>query len=188
MSSFPSKPAVLLVDGYNIIGYCPRLQMLRDRDSMSTARDQLIEMMANYSAFYDHETELVFDAHYQDRPSLRETITQNLTLCYTQFGQNADSYIERSCALFFREDLRRFEKRMIVATSDRAQWLTAVGYGAEWMSAEKLLVDARQAQAQEKKHRQTQKKSSSRFLANSLDSSIQQKLARLRSELFRDGS
>lgn len=184
----PAKLAVLLVDGYNIIGYCPRLQLLRDRDGLSVAREHLVEMMANYSAFHDHQTELVFDAHYQDRPSLRELITQNLTLYYTQFGQSADSYIERSCALFFREDLRRFEKRMIVATSDRAQWLTAVGYGAEWMSAEKLLVEARQAQAQEKKHRQTPKKSSGRFLANSLDSNVQQKLARLRGELFREGS
>jgi uncharacterized protein len=187
MAALP-KPAVLLIDGYNIIGYCPRLQMLRDRDSLAVARDQLIESMANYSAFYDYDTELIFDAHYQDRPSNREVITRNLTLCYTQFGQSADSYIERSCALFFREDLRRFEKRMIVATSDRAQWLTAVGYGAEWMSADKLLVEARQAEAQAKKHRSIRNKSSGRFLANSLDSTVQQKLAKLRGDLFREGS
>ncbi|MEB3162829.1 MAG: NYN domain-containing protein [Prochlorothrix sp.] len=181
------KPAVLLVDGYNIIGICPKLQKVRDRKGLEEARRQLIEALANYSAFHGHETEIVFDSHYQNTWGSQERVTTHLQVSYTEYGQTADSYIERSCALFFREDLRRFQKRLIVATSDRAQWLTAVGYGAEWMSALRLAQDTGLTQVAARQHHQPTKPSNRRFLSSSIDASSRAKLADLRQSLLQEG-
>ena len=183
----PHHPAVLLVDGYNVIGVVPHLKDFRDRHGLAESRHALAEALTNYSAYHDHETELVFDAQYQGDYGKREALTQHLAVYYTDFGQTADSYIERNCALFFREDIRRFEKRLIVATSDRAQWMTAVGYGAEWMSAEKLAHELGLTQQQVKKQQQQPRPSQQRFLMRSLDPKAQEKLTLLRQHLLEKG-
>ena len=180
------QPAVLLVDGYNIIGCVDHLKHLRDRYGLAESRQALAEGLTNYSAYHDHETELVFDAQYQAHYGKREQLSPQVSVYYTNFGQTADSYIERYCALFFREDLRRFEKRLIVATSDRAQWMTAVGYGAEWMSAQKLGHDLRLTR-QHIHRKQHQRSSSKRFLGQNLDATAQQKLTKLRQQLLQGG-
>ncbi len=180
------KPAVLLVDGYNIIGVVPQLKALRDRHGLSESRHALAEALTNYSAYHDHETELVFDAQYQTHQAKRESITPHLSIYYTDPGQTADSYIERNCAIFFREDIRRFKKRLIVATSDRAQWITAVGYGAEWMSAHKLANELGITQ-QQVQRRQRPSSAQRRLLGNTLKPQTQQKLSHLRQQLFQQG-
>ncbi len=182
----PSSPqAVLLVDGYNIIGTWPSLQALRDGQNLRSARQQLVDTLINYAAFRGYETQLVFDAQYANaaqgrhRHHRHEKMTHTLSVYYTKFGETADSFIEKSCSRF-RQDIRRFEQRLIVATSDRAQQLTVVGYGAECMSAAQLAADvdlARQQQAS--KQRQT-RRSTNRLLANRLDPQVRQHLARLR--------
>lgn len=178
-----TSEAILFVDGYNIIGAWPELIELRDRQSLDVARTQLAESLANYSAYQGFETLLVFDAYGQRQTHHSERFTQHLSIHYTSFGQTADSYIEISCAKF-RNDLRKFEKRLIVATSDRAQQLTVIGYGAEWMSAAQLGMDV-QLSEQKVKHRQKpQKQSKQRFLSKSLNPDMQAKLAKLRSNLM----
>ena len=81
---------------------------------------------------------VVFDAQYQNTPSNREIITDFLTVHYTDFGQTADTYIEKTCASLRHQIAQSLLSRMIVATSDRAQQLTVQGYGAEWLSAHQL--------------------------------------------------
>ncbi|NET40294.1 MAG: NYN domain-containing protein, partial [Cyanothece sp. SIO1E1] len=93
-----SFPAVLLVDGYNIVGAWSDLQQIRDRDGLESARRQLVESLTGYSAFQGFDTRIVFDAQYRNTPSDRETVTRNVTICYTDFGQTADTYIEKACA------------------------------------------------------------------------------------------
>jgi uncharacterized protein len=178
MSPYVSQ-AVLLVDGYNIIGLWPRLREKRDRDELETARRELIEVLVNYSAVQDFEARLVFDAQYRDTPSVKEIITKNLSVHYTDFGQTADTYIEKSCANL-RYELRSLKRRMIVATSDRAQQLTVVGYGAEWMSADQLAADVESTARRSERQQKSRKQTASRFLANSLDAESQQRLAKLR--------
>ena len=178
-----TSQAILLVDGYNVIGAWPELIQLRDTQGLDFARSQLAETLANYSAYKGFETRLVFDAYGQPQTHRSEKFTQHLSIHYTSYGQAADSYIEISCAKF-RNDIRKFEKRLIVATSDRAQRLTVVGYGAEWMSATQLGSDVHLS-VQKVKHRQKpQKRSKQRFLSKSLNPEIQAKLAKLRSNLM----
>jgi len=180
MSTYVSQ-AVLLVDGYNIIGLWPRLREKRDRDELETARRELIEVLVNYSAVQDFEARLVFDAHYRDTPGVKEIITKNLSVYYTDFGQTADTYIEKCCASLRYELLSvKGKSRMIVATSDRAQQLTVVGYGAEWMSAEQLAADVEATARRSERQHKSRKHNSSRFLANSLDPESQKRLAKLR--------
>ena len=171
--------AVLLVDGYNMVGAWPRLKQLRDQVSLEAARDQLTELLANYSAFKGFETWLVFDAYGQRTPKAQAQVTPHLSLHYTAFGQTADAYIERSCAQF-RNDIRKFQQRLIVATSDRAQKRTVVGYGAEWISALRLASEVQHSTSSVKRRQKPAKQNRGRFLSNSLHPDAQAKLAKLR--------
>ncbi|MGD1908632.1 MAG: NYN domain-containing protein [Leptolyngbyaceae cyanobacterium] len=171
----PDYLATLCVDGYNIVGSWPELTQLRDQGDLAAARDRLMELMVNYSAYQQFQTHLVFDAYAQANPAAVETVTTHLSVHYTDAGQTADSYIERYCARW-----RSNPGRLIVATSDRAQQLTAMGYGAEWMSAQQLNADVLATTRQHRRQRRTQAKGSQRFLAHSLSPEAQVRLQKMR--------
>lgn len=189
-----SPKAVLLVDGYNIIGSWASLKHIRDTEGLEASRWALIEDLINYSALQGFSTQIVFDAHYQNTCAHQETITENLSVYYTNFCETADTYIEKVCANS-RQCLRRvpqdttnnskvlngfYLSRLIVATSDRAQQLTVVGYGAEWMSASQLSYEITATVERAKRNHKPQKQSNSRFLSSSLDPKARQRLAELR--------
>jgi hypothetical protein len=175
----PPQQAVLLVDGYNVIGAWSCLKKTQAHNGLEAARQELVEALINYSAFLGYQTQVVFDAHAQNTPVSSEAFTTHLSVCYTDFGQTADSYIEKFCASF-RFSLYRSSQRLIVATSDRAQQLTVVGYGAEWMSAQQLASDIELTARRAARRHRPQKQSRSRFLFNSLDAQAQQRLAEWR--------
>lgn len=177
--SRPQSQAILLVDGYNIIGAWSNLKHHRDRHGLESARWQLIETLINYSSFQGFQTQVVFDAHYQNTPNHREDIAQHLTVYYTSFGQTADSFIEISCAKF-REDIRKFDHRLIVATSDRAMQLTVTGYGAQCMSATQLAGEIESITHQVRRKQKVANKPTSRFLSKCLDPAAQARLTQLR--------
>jgi predicted RNA-binding protein with PIN domain len=171
--------AILLVDGYNMIGVWPLLRTKQEGEGMEEARRTLVETLVNYSAFEGLDARVVFDAHYQNTPSVVETVTRNLSVHYTDYGQTADTYIEKICATLAHQ-LRLSRRRLIVATSDRAHQLTVIGYGAEWMSALQLAHDVESTARRRQRRHKSNKQSSSRFLANSLDAESQKRLAMLR--------
>lgn len=171
--------ALFLVDGYNVVGAWADLKQLRDRDGLEAARRCLIESLTGYSAYQGFDTQIVFDAQYRDSSGSKEVITTNVSVYYTDFGQTADTYIEKACA-DFRHDLRKFHQRLIVATSDRAQQLTVKGYGAEWMSAQRLAAEVDAVVRRVQRQQKPSKKPAGRFLAHTLDPIAQQRLARLR--------
>lgn len=171
--------AVLLVDGYNVVGQWHELKLVRDREGLEESRRQLIEILTNYSAFHDFDTRIIFDAQYREDSGAREVITRNLSVHFTQFGQTADSYIEKACAAF-RNDIRKFHQRLIVATNDRAQQLTVIGYGAEWLSTERLAHEVA-AVVRRVRHRQKPKKqTTTRLLGHSLHPDAKKRLSDLR--------
>jgi uncharacterized protein len=176
-----TSQAILFVDGYNIIGAWMSLQMMRDRHGLEAARQELVEALASYSAFEGLETYVVFDAQYQDTPGSKEVITGSLTICYTEYRETADTYIERACALF-RKDIRKFDHRLIVATSDRAQQLTVSGYGAELMSADQLRSEVEFSEIKLKSRQKSDRKQqpSSRFLSSAIDPEARKKLMQMR--------
>lgn len=175
----PTLQAVLLVDGYNVVGAWHDLKRIRDRDGLEEARRCLVESLTGYSAFQGFDTQIVFDAQYRDTPGVCEIVTPNVSIHYTDFGQTADTFIEKTCATF-RYDIRKFHQRLIVATSDRAQQLTVTGYGAEWMSADRLAADVEAVVQRVQRKQKPAKKPSGRLLGHSLDPVAKQRLAELR--------
>ena len=173
--------AILLVDGYNIIGDWSDLKKSRDRHGLEAARYELVERLINYTAAVTYRTKVVFDAHYQDTPRSVEEHTNALSVHYTAFAETADTYIEKFCATFNRKKYQQESTRLIVATSDRAQQLTVIGYGAEWLSAPMLAREVSQTESKIKRRtsKQTKKQSSGRFLFNALDPSAQQRLRQM---------
>ncbi len=175
----PKHQAVFLVDGYNVVGAWPDLRQLRDREGLESARRHLTEALVGFSAYQGFDTRLVFDAQYRDCASHREVVTPNVSVYYTDFGQTADTFIEKACAAF-RYDLRKFHQRLIVVTSDRAQQLTVQGYGAELMSTEQLAVEVEAIARRVRLRQKPTQKSSGRFLEHALDPTAKERLARMR--------
>jgi uncharacterized protein len=183
------KQAVLLVDGYNAIGAWTDLHDRAHKRrnplqsgsaaELEAARSALVEALINYSAFEDYRTKVVFDAYSRDMPAYCEEITPNLSIHYTDFLETADTYIEKFCAAF-RHDINYSACRLIVATSDRAQQMTAIGFGAEWISALQLISDIDFSAKRSRRRHHPQKQSSGRFLFNSLDPKAQARLSALR--------
>jgi hypothetical protein len=165
----------LLVDGYNIIGAWPKLGKLRDRHGLEVSRQKLVEALINYSACEGLKTQVVFDAHYQNKPIFSETITDEVSVCYTEFGQTADSYIEKFCA-DFRYQVRQSVTRLIVATSDRTQKLVVTGYGAEWISAQRLIGELESTYKRYQTQKNSRKQPTKFFLFDSLDPKTKQRL------------
>lgn len=176
----PLLRAVLLVDGYNIIGAWPCLKKTRDQAGLEAARWELVESMTSYSAFQGYDTQIVFDAQYHQAASNQEVITEFLSVHYTEFGQTADTYIEKACASLRYQIAQSLINRVIVATSDRAQQLMVQGYGAEWLSAQQLCGQVETTVCQMRHKYKKRQQSKGRFLANSIDAKARQKLAELR--------
>ena len=174
--------AVLMVDGYNAIGNWPALVRIRDRSGLEAARRDLTEALIGYSAFQGMQTQVVFDAQYRASPGSCEALAQSLSVCYTHPGQTADTYIEKACARWCHS-VARSQHRLIVATSDQAQRLTVVGYGAEWMSAQQLVRDVEATTLRIKRKQRSRQRPKSRFLAHSLDREVAEQLAKFRQGL-----
>ncbi|GBF79786.1 NYN domain-containing protein [Aphanothece sacrum] len=170
---------LLLVDGYNIIGSWTCLKKTRDHHGLELARQELIEALINYTAHQGFHTQVVFDSQYQKTPSSLENHSPNLSIYFTAWTQTADTYIEKVCASFFRRIVPS-PPRIIVATSDRDQRLTVVGYGAEWMSAQGLANDVELSTRQVKQKQRSNQRTPGRFLFNCLDSKSQERLAQWR--------
>lgn len=170
--------AILLVDAYNIVGAWQSLSELKEEKGLDAAREALVAALANYSAVQCYETWAVFDAYEQPTRASQEKITPYLSVHYTGYGQTADSYIERACAKF-RNDSRKFTQRLIVATSDSVHRQTAIGYGAEGMSALRLESEVRQVTQRVKRRQKARKKASGRVV-KARDPAIQEQLDRMR--------
>ena len=178
--SSPFPPAVLLVDGYNIIGAWSCLKKTCENVGLEAARNELLEALVSYSAFTGYQTQAVFDAHFQRNCSNEEVVTKLVTAFYTDFGQTADTYIEKLCASLRQKVAQRLLSRVVVATSDRAQQLTVQGYGAEWISAQQLCYEVDTTVCRVRQKYKSRKKTNGRLLANSIDAKSRQRLAELR--------
>ncbi|NJK34121.1 MAG: NYN domain-containing protein [Oscillatoriales cyanobacterium SM2_2_1] len=172
-----AEPPLFLVDGYNMIGAWSDLRRTCQRLGFDAARDRLIEQMINFSAYKEYGTIVVFDAHTQPQPGRCETITAHLSLYFTEPNETADTYIERRCNEYHR-DLLRHRKRLIVATSDRVQQLTAKGFGAECWSAPMLESAVRQVSQAVRQHASRPKTAPT--IGERLKPSVRQQMNQLR--------
>ncbi len=121
---------ILLVDGYNVINQDNSLRKL----PLEIARDKLFDRLIDYTGFKQYEFLLVFDAHMQSTP---ESSDHDGKVIYTQSGETADNYIEKTVRLIYDSEE---EMHIIVATSDGLEQVMIMGY-AERMSSRELIDD-----------------------------------------------
>lgn len=174
-----SSQTILLVDGYNIIGTWNNLKQVRDENGLESARQILLDTLVNYTGYKSLETKVVFDSYYQNTPSYQEKYSDSVSIHYTSYRETADTYIEKYCANFRRKNPHT-STRIMVATSDQAQRHTVVGYGAEWISAQKLAQEVQDTKKRHKRNHRHRSKSQGRFLFASLDAETQQALSQMR--------
>lgn len=122
----------LLVDGYNIVNAWPELYDEVVRVDLGSARDKLIDIMADYSAFTGIFVIIVFDAHQVDKNRRTNYTINGVDVVYTKEGETADHYIEKVADAIGREEKIR------VATSDWIEQQIVMGRGASRISAREL--------------------------------------------------
>ncbi len=131
MEPTPAKKEYLIVDGYNMIFAWEDLAALAKED-LESARRQLMDMLASYSAYKRRETILVFDG-YKVKGNRGERFRQgNLSVVYTKENETGDLYIEAML-----EGIGKNE-RVWVATSDSLIQISALRTGVLRMSAREL--------------------------------------------------
>lgn len=136
------KERLLLVDGYNVLGAWPSASKGR---SMDEARNFLIHQLQDYAGFTGQRVIVVFDAWQGERLSRSQETRGALTVVFTQKGELADHYIERTCdELARRIELGRLEVR--VATSDALEQTVVMARGAIRLSARELIYEIGQSQ------------------------------------------
>lgn len=154
--------AVLLVDGYNMIGFWPELAGLAQID-MQNARDRLLERLANYQAFSGWKVIVVFDAYRI--PGLGKSFAQyKLQIHFTKEKETADECIERLV-----REMTHIRRQIYVATSDLVEQRVIFGQGALRLSARELLVQVEQNEQEVKKRIKEDSAKSSR---NTIDGKL----------------
>lgn len=131
---------VLIVDGYNIIGAWQELQQLKE-ESLSHARDRLVEILAEYQAHYGIKVIVVFDAHYVKGPTSTATAFR-IDIIYTKENETADERIERLVTKH-----KNVENAVYVATSDHLEQRIIFGRGALRKSARELALEVEEMEA-----------------------------------------
>ncbi len=130
------KPAVdvknyLLVDGYNIIFAWDELRALAEVN-IDSARDKLIDIMANYHGYVGGELILVFDAYKVKGGTGSVNEQSGIYVVYTKEAETADAYIEKTTHTLAKKH------RVTVATSDGLEQMIILGHGAMRLSARNL--------------------------------------------------
>lgn len=123
------KEEFLLVDGYNIIFAWKKLKELAEIN-MDSARQALIDILANYRGYRKCRIIAVFDAYRIKGGERHEERQGGVDIVYTKEAETADMYIEKTA----HEKSRDFHVR--VATSDRLEQMIIFGSGAFKVSAE----------------------------------------------------
>ncbi|WP_026583291.1 NYN domain-containing protein [Bacillus sp. J33] len=123
---------ILIVDGYNIIGAWPELRELKDKD-LSSARDRLVEKMAEYQGYSGYKVIVVFDAHYV-KGTEKKFKNSKVEVIFTRNNETADERIEKLAI-----DLSNIKTQIHVATSDYTEQWVIFGQGALRKSARELL-------------------------------------------------
>ena len=118
----------VIVDGYNVIFAWDELKKLAD-DNLENARQKLMDILCNYSAFTKCETVLVFDAYKVAGNKGKRFNYNNIRVVYTKERELGDNYIEKLISEIGKNENVR------VVTSDNLIQLSAVRFGVLRVSA-----------------------------------------------------
>lgn len=129
--SLEERQQYVLVDGYNVIFAWDDLKQLALED-LEEARNKLMHVLSNYSAFTKNKVVLVFDAYrVQGNPGKRFQYN-NINVVFTKERELGDVYISKLIS-----EIGKNEKVRVV-TSDNLIQLSAVQFGVLRMSAQEF--------------------------------------------------
>ncbi|XP_024959440.1 uncharacterized protein LOC112500263 isoform X2 [Cynara cardunculus var. scolymus] len=126
---------VLLVDGYNVCGYWPKLKKHFLGGRLDLARQKLVDELITFGMLREVKVVVVFDAMLSGLPMHKENFA-GVDIVYST-ETCADAWIEKEVAAL-REDGC---PRVWVVTSDRCQQHAAHGAGAFVWSAKALVSE-----------------------------------------------
>ncbi len=141
--SAPRKPEreYLLVDGYNIIFSWEDLKELAEVN-LEAARGKLMDILCNLQGYRKNTVILVFDAYRVEGSKGSISKYHNIHVVYTKEAETADQYIEKTA----HELGRQYD--VTVATSDALEQVIILGQGAKRMSAQGLLEEVQNVNAE----------------------------------------
>lgn len=136
------RPECVIVDGYNVIFAWQELKEISSED-LGQARECLLGIMSDYSAFTGKRVVVVFDAYkVKGSNSIKEEY-ENISIVYTKENELADVYIEKLIS-----EIGKNEKVRVV-TSDNLIQLSAIRIGVLRMSASDFEQEVKSIQKRE---------------------------------------
>ncbi|MCG3146746.1 MAG: hypothetical protein PCFJNLEI_00180 [Verrucomicrobiae bacterium] len=119
----------LIVDGYSVLHFWPRLRKLAGR-SLPQQRDALLAVLRQYSDATGWQITVVFDGYAAKHKPEHPDPTPGLTVIFSDAGKTADDVIERMVATAERPG------NITVITSDNLERRTVETLGAQSTSCE----------------------------------------------------
>ena len=132
------KDRYLIIDGYNMIDQSRELSKVA-RESLEEAREQLLDVIANYNAVVADEIVCVFDA-YEQSGIEREYMYHGVKTVFTKEKETADSYIERYVYNLYN----KHTTHITVVTSDMSEQHAIFGAGAYRVSSREMWRDLKE--------------------------------------------
>lgn len=129
----------VLVDGYNVIFAWDFLSRLAD-ENLDLARNSLINILSNYSAYTKQEVVLVFDAYRVSPNPGHKYEMGNLHIAYTKENETADAYLEKLVSEIGKNSKVR------VVTSDGMIQLSVLRAGILRVSAREFLEEVNEVE------------------------------------------
>ncbi len=130
----------IFIDGYNFIFAWDELRKSSEKD-FSLARDVLVRLMCDYTAFRKCKAVIVFDAYKRRGGEGSVEKYGEVTVVYTKEGETADSYIEK-------ETKKLAERhRVRVVSSDFEEQRIILGNGGLRVSTKEFALELKQLDA-----------------------------------------
>lgn len=162
----------LFVDGYNIINAWDNLRELSSL-SLEVAREELIDIMAEYQYYSGIKVIVVFDAHMVKSNSGKSETIKGVDVVFTKESETADQYIEKVLDSIGRV------KSVRVATSDWMEQQIILGRGGTRISARELEAEIK-GQKKLMKIKKSREKIKNELLIGRLDEETLKKLNKWR--------
>ncbi|KAG9457138.1 hypothetical protein H6P81_001646 [Aristolochia fimbriata] len=131
---------VLLVDGYNVCGYWPKLKKHFMKGRLDVARQKLIDELITFSVLKEVKVVVVFDAMMSAHPTHNESFA-GIDIVYS-CESDADTWIEKEVVALKEDGC----PKVWVVTSDSCQQQAAHGAGAFVWSCKALVSEIKASQ------------------------------------------
>ncbi len=130
----PKGDLYMVIDGYNLIFAWDFLRGYAEKD-ISLARDILIRIMCNYSAYKRCRVIIAFDAYRRKGGEGSTERFGEVSVVYTKESETADAYIEKTVHSLAEKNTVR------VVTNDLDEQLMVLGSGALRVSAREFAAE-----------------------------------------------